>query len=173
MAYSLTVLALLCGFGYYHINRADGRESCQRNLRVIWKAAKLTGYGEGDRFPPSLHIIFPTAPDPQLYVCPVSGHDAGDTNHANMWTDYVYVSGLTESDPPSCVLAFCPPQNHKDEGANVLFVDGSVRWYSVKEFEKLTNNPSAFFGTTNSVLHNEIRSRTKIMYPNHGTGQSK
>src|SRR6266568_1651857 len=74
-AYGLTVLALLCSFVYYHISRADGRESCQRNLRAIWKAAKLTGYGEGDRFPPSLQIIFPNAPDPQLYICPASGHN--------------------------------------------------------------------------------------------------
>jgi len=168
-AYGLTILALSCSFVYYHyhISREGGRERCQWNLRVIWKAAKLTGYGEGDRFPPSLQIIFPTAPDPQLYICPDSGHNSGDTNHVNLWADYVYVSGLTESDPPGCILAFCPPENHKGEGANVLFIDGSVRWYSVEEFKRLTNNPSSFFGTQNSNSLHEISSRAKIKYPQH------
>jgi prepilin-type processing-associated H-X9-DG protein len=162
----LAILAVLCGY-LYDIKLAGSRERCQANLRIIWKAAKLTGYGEGDRFPPSLQTIFTTAPDPKWYICPASGHNPGDATQIDMWSDYVYVSGLNESDPPSCVLAFCPPENHKGEGANVLFVDGSVRWYSVEGFKKLTNDPYIFFGVNDSNALEKLRSKTKILYPKH------
>jgi prepilin-type processing-associated H-X9-DG protein len=64
-------------------------------------------------------------------------------------TDYRLVTGLTETSTPNAVLAFCPPENHRGDGANVLFVDGHVEWLDRDDFVAMTNDPVGF--ATNSV----------------------
>ena len=172
MVLVLAILAGSSGLLYYchwkeATKEATSRERCQANLHELWTAAKLYGPYQVESFPPTLQVMFKISAYPSIYICPATGHHPGDTNHVDLWTDYVYVSGLKESDPPSCVLAFCPPENHQGKGANVLFVDGKVRWYSVEEFKKLTSNPSLFFGVNDSNALEKLRSKTKILYPKH------
>jgi len=173
MALVLAILAGSSGLLYYchrkeATKEATSRERCQANLRQMVIAARLyIGGLQINIFPPSLQEMFRVCPYPSMYVCPASGHHPGDTNHVELWTDYAYVSGVNEEDPPGCVLAFCPPENHQGKGANVLFVDGKVRWYSVEEFKKLTNDPFMFFGVNDSNALEKLRSKTKILYPKH------
>ena len=44
------------------------------------------------------------------------------------------LSGRTENDTPDTVLAFC---DHKANGGNILFVDGSITWCSMRAFHRL------------------------------------
>jgi hypothetical protein len=114
--------------------------------------------------------------------CKGSGHQAGTSTNIHSWTDYAYVSGLTDTDNVNCVLAFCLPENHKGEGANVGLIGGRVEWYSCKysytnsfgryisTFQDLTNTPALFYGTTNEVELADLMKRTRIIYP-HSTGR--
>jgi prepilin-type processing-associated H-X9-DG protein len=164
----LAILAASSGFLYYcHWKETTSRKRCQANLHYFWVELHMYGPGQSASFPPSLQAMFLDSHIPSLYICPASGHHPGVTNHVELWTDYAYVSGLDDSAPTGCVLAFCPPENHQGEGANVLFVDGKVRWYSVEEFKKLTNDPFVFFGVNESNALEKLRSKTKILYPKH------
>jgi hypothetical protein len=170
LATALVVVLLAMSAGLLSSCRskvAPARERCQANLRVLWKAACMYSRDQVETFPPSLHHMVALAPEPGWYVCPASGHQPGDTNQVDAWSDYGYVSGLNAADPPGCVLAFCPPEHHKGEGANVLLVDGTVRWCTADEFRKLTNEPSLFLGVQNGQNTAALRSRTKIRYPRH------
>ncbi len=102
------------------------------------------------------------ADHPSLYVCRAGGHPRGAISNVAHWTDYVYVMGLTEDDPSSCVHMFCPPEHHRNKGANVLFLDGSVYRLTTKEFVALTNNPSAFFGTFDPDRLADLQRRTHL-----------
>ena len=115
-----------------------------------------------------------------LLICPATDHHVGNPAHIHEWSDFGYVSGLTESDPPNCVLMFCLPENHCGEGANVGFLGRQVQWFpckAVKEtlgehhqatFQELTNTPSLFYGTTNEVQLADLKKRAKIIWPRGG-----
>jgi len=110
------------------------------------------------------------------FICPSSHHKSGSLTNIHTWTDYAYVSGLTESDPNNCVVAFCLPENHKGEGASVAFLGGNVEWYSCQPyrdtsgkfqptFQDLTNTPAIFYGTTDEAKLADLKKRTRIIYP--------
>jgi hypothetical protein len=111
------------------------------------------------------------AGDLKVFTCPASHHQVGSLTNIYEWTDYAYVSGLTEADPTNCVVMFCLPDNHKGKGANVGFLGGIVKWYSCKpdkeapSFQDLTNTPSLFYGTTNVVQLADLKKRARIIYP--------
>ena len=155
-------------FWYLHWATERKRELCREKLHDLYVAASLYSWNQGNSFPPSLGDLLEKTRGPWTFICPSSGHLPGDINEIASWTDYGYVSNLSRSDGhPGRVLAFCTPENHAGEGANVLFVDGSVRWLPVEEFRKLTNTPSLFFGVDSAKELVELRSRTKICYPKH------
>jgi len=57
---------------------------------------------------------------------------------------YDYIPGRTIHDDPRTVLAYEPLSNHGGTGANVLRVDGSVKWMGKNEYDKVM----AEFGPT-------------------------
>jgi prepilin-type processing-associated H-X9-DG protein len=134
------------------------------NLHQIWRALKMyCSPAEDERLPLTLHELTTNyVNNPDILVCPCSGHNPGMISNCDNWTDYAYVSGLNEDDPNG-VSAFCPPENHDGKGANVLYGDGSVQWLQVSHFVTLTSTPSLFFGTTNETVLAELQKRTKII----------
>jgi len=69
------------------------------------------------------------------YFCPSAGHTAGKWASIDLWADYRLVPNLRTSAPPDTVLAIEPLANHHGEGANVLFTDGNVQWWTASEIE--------------------------------------
>ena len=69
------------------------------------------------------------------YFCPSAGHTAGKWASVDLWADYRLVPNLRTSAPPDTVLAIEPLANHHGEGANVLFTDGRVQWWTAVEIE--------------------------------------
>ena len=78
--------------------------------------------------------------NPKVYICNKSGRTAGTLDGVDAWTDYALVAGLTENDPSVLPQAFCRPEHHNGDGANVLYLDGSVQWLTSGDFTALTNN---------------------------------
>jgi len=137
---------------------------CGSNLGILGRAATFYSMDHSEGLPPNLSTMTNFGANrPKAFVCPSSGHSPGDLANVDDWVDYSYVSGLTAADRAECVLAFCSPENHKGQGCNVLFVDGSVCWYDAEDFVALTSNPALFFGTTNAAELAEIQSRAKIL----------
>jgi prepilin-type processing-associated H-X9-DG protein len=114
---------------------------CVCRLRQIGLAIKLYAQDHGEAFPPDLGVLYPEYVDnPKVFSCPSNPGEwqrIEDTGEARPeWTSYVYVAGLTDADPAECVLAYCRPGNHGEDGLNVLFLDTHVEWCTFEEFEQ-------------------------------------
>jgi hypothetical protein len=183
------LLSLLLGFIVFFVISAviGAREkalrcSCAGHLGNIVLMLKMYANDHQEAYPSTLNGLsgdYLKTGDKAILVCPASHTKAGSLSNIHEWTDFAYVSGLSEADHSGCVVAFCLPENHKGEGASVAFIGGNVQWYSCNSytnpstgernvtFHDLTNNPSFFYGTTNLTKLVELMSRTKIIYPKH------
>lgn len=153
---------------------------CSSHLKQIVLFLKMYASDHQEKYPYTFNDMISTnylrAGDASIFACPASHTKAGVLGNLHSWSDYAYVAGLTEGDPMNCVVAFCSPENHKGEGANVAFIGGQVRWFSCHSytnassgyeptFQELTNTPSLFYGTTNEIELAKLMLRTRIIYP--------
>ena len=171
-------------FFWHH--KASRLEQCSRNLKQLCLFTKMYANDHAKKYPETFNALvsggYVKKDDLGDFACPShreSRHQIGQSHsltNIHEWTDYAYVSGLSEDDPASCVVAFCSPENHKGKGANVLFLGGHVQWYSCQAytnagyqlptFQELTNSQSLFYGASGAQLE-EMLKRTKIIYPKH------
>ena len=170
--YSIISLMALClavaAPGIFHWRTVTiPRERCAANLRILWIATKIYSPVQGEGYPPSFQDMMLLVRDPRYFICPGSGHKPGPTNDVGSWTDYGYISGLKEDDPSGCVLAFCPPEHHGGRGANVLQIEGLVRWYPRDEFSRVTNSSTVMFGTGDTNVLQRLGRMTRMMRPKH------
>ena len=179
------LLSLLLGFIVFSVviavNGARERSQrclCSNHLMNIVLFLKMYAADHQETYPDTFNglmgdYVKPT--DTPVFVCPSSHHKNGSLTNIHEWTDYAYVSGLSEADPP-CVVAFCLPENHRGEGASVAFLGRNVQWYSCTPykdstgkfqptFQDLTNTPSLFYGTTDENKLADLKKRTRIIYP--------
>ena len=115
------------------------RIACASNLKGIGFAAHMYAKDNQGNFPSYFQSLAKYSADPRLFVCPKTGHEPGLMADVDKWTDYVLVPNRKESDPPETVLAFSKPECYPGKGGNVLYVDGSVRWYNPAEYDRLTS----------------------------------
>ncbi len=114
------------------------RKHCAQNLRAIGQACRMYRT-EHRRFPPDLAgLIHQKLAIPAMMVCPSTGHPAPeyDPGRGRLLgeVDYVYLGAdYGTSCPKWLILCYEDPANHRGEGANVLFADGTVRWLSPQE----------------------------------------
>lgn len=109
------------------------RISCANNLKQIGLGIKMYAADHGKAYPPGFVDAGEyLAHQPKLFICRESGNEHGPFETVDEWSDYVYMSGLTESSPEDAVLAYCDPRNHDGDGGNILFVDGHVEWFNAK-----------------------------------------
>lgn len=173
------VLCLIPSSGH-HEGEWARRVTCGNNLKQFVLFMKMYANDHEEKYPVALNDMlgdYLKAGDMGIFICPSSGHKVGSSTNIHEWTDYAYVTGLTEADPTNCVVMFCLPENHKGKGANVGFLGGIVRWYSCKpnkettSFQDLTNTPSLFYGTTNKEQLADLMKRTRIIYPKMNDGR--
>jgi hypothetical protein len=82
--------------------------------------------------------------DGQLFLCPTADkatelafHKYTPDMAPDLYTDYVYVSGLIAADPPDHVLMFDDEWNHDGDGVHVAFIGGRVQWMGAEELHGL------------------------------------
>ena len=78
--------------------------------------------------PPDLQSLTGYLNAPRIFVCPSTGHSTGTLARVQQWTDYVMVTGASVTTRPDSVMMYCPRQNHKGNGGNILCADGHVEW---------------------------------------------
>jgi prepilin-type processing-associated H-X9-DG protein len=125
------------------LNRAReqaNRIKCASNLRQIGQALNMYAASNGGQFPPDLPTLLAMTGmgvTSATFVCPSSQDAAapGATPAAQAGNltkgphlSYVYVPGLTVQAPAGTVLMHERLTNHRNDGINVLYVDGSVNW---------------------------------------------
>lgn len=141
------------------LNRARetaNRVKCASNLRMMGQATLLYGTNHQNAYPPDQGTMLDQVDlVPEMFICPsASEADAGSgipreewSAWANEHSHYVYLGAgmkLTETDAAT-VIAYDRPQNHDDEGINVLFGDGHVSWLNLNDAREiiLAQNPDA------------------------------
>jgi prepilin-type processing-associated H-X9-DG protein len=112
------------------------RTHCMCNLMQIGKMVKLYSEEHSGACPASLQDLTNFCTNPRLYICMSSGHKPGSITNISDWTDYTFIP----NSGTNMVLAFCPPKNHGGKGGNIMFVDGSVCWYSAEPFASVLKN---------------------------------
>jgi prepilin-type processing-associated H-X9-DG protein len=119
------------------------RVKCASNERQIGQALALFAAASNGRLPDTLEqALIAQDITPELFCCPSSNDEKapGATPReqaANLskpgHNSYTYLGkGLTTSAPAQTPVLYETLSNHDDDGANVLFVDGSVEWFNKK-----------------------------------------
>ncbi len=95
---------------------------CAANMKGLHTSMQIYAQGAGGGYMDDMQVLIDTGQvTAQQFVCPSSGAVPGD-----MRACYIYISGQTPADDPRNVVLYEKPENHADEGGNVLFLDGHV-----------------------------------------------
>ncbi|MHC5054407.1 MAG: hypothetical protein ACYTKD_06795 [Planctomycetota bacterium] len=133
------VVGVLAGFLYSALAAAREwarRENCQSCLKCLLYVCQLYTGDNEERFPSSLSDLLGSyVPDGEILLCPSAGK-ATELKYGDLitgadldsHTDFVYVSGLTASDPPDYVIIFEDEWNHDGEGVNAVAIGGWKYW---------------------------------------------
>ena len=114
---------------------------CMSNLSQMGKACHMYAMDHDEAFPPSFLALTNYLSNPRCFDCPSSERKPGSIDTVDEWTDYVLVTNVAAASAADLVLAYCKPKKHlKRNGANVLFVDGSVIWVSARDFDQIPCN---------------------------------
>jgi len=114
----LAMIAALTPFVRMAKARAN-RMYCANNLRQISLGLHRYALDHNKKFPKNPGELYPN------YVA-----------DKEVFDNYKYTPGLTESSPAKEVIAQDNVGNHKKAGANILRVDGSVEWVGGRSFER-------------------------------------
>ena len=110
------------------------RVRCRQNLEEIYLTLCRYAQGHDGRLPEGLDALAPDLlAQPRVLHCPgdaLASRAKGGTNFSYMYP--VSLQGkIGDPDPIVCDIE---PGNHGDEGRNVLFLDGTVRWVAEEDF---------------------------------------
>ncbi len=124
ISYRILFVSLLTlnpwAFGYQ-----PPRVLCNNNLRMIGCGLSTYAVDSEGHFPTDLKILFPDhVDDARAFRCP------GDSEEG---PSYVYLTGLNDKSPDTCIVAFDEKGNHRS-GRNVLFKNGDVVWIEEESF---------------------------------------
>ena len=99
------------------------------NLRSIGVALYTYATENDDKFPPDLQTLVDSgAISEQTLRSPLDESDATSS--------YIYISGQSTEVDQRNVIAYENPENHDNEGTNVLFADSHVEFMSMSSFRK-------------------------------------
>jgi prepilin-type N-terminal cleavage/methylation domain-containing protein/prepilin-type processing-associated H-X9-DG protein len=147
----IAIISILAGMLLPALNRAREqarRIKCLNNLSQIGKALHMYAQDYGEMFPDGtagigndggkyLGLLYPHyIDDLRLFVCPSSGSNTPTHSVILSASDYCYKDGLTETVSSDTTVAadtgaggtLDSNDNHNDDGANILYVGGHVKW---------------------------------------------
>lgn len=132
------------------------RTVCMSNLRGISSACYIYAQ-DHDKFPPDFQALidanYVTA---KQFVCPSSGAEPGDLSAC-----YTYIPGQSPSSNPTNVLIYENLENHRGEGAAVLFVDAHVEFLKPDALERAIAETKERLAKTRSKPPRDDKSKSE------------
>ena len=131
-----------------HAREVARRAACASNERQIGSALLVYAGSHGGRFPDKLEDVLQTTSLPaRVFVCPdddktppsggtpqMLAAQIGNGKHCS----YVYVgAGLSTTEGAATVVLYEPLADHRRQGMNVLFADGSVKWVDRADAQRI------------------------------------
>jgi RNA polymerase sigma factor (sigma-70 family) len=126
------------------------RVRCAASLKKIGAALVLFANGHGGHYPATLTELLGGDYGLSLsqFICPDSGNtvpkdvQSADIPTQSAWLDvncdYVYSgAGRAISDDPETFILYDKPENHRQQGINILHVDGHVAFYSIEQANRM------------------------------------
>jgi prepilin-type processing-associated H-X9-DG protein len=144
----LLLLALIGnGWSSHAYRPAANRIKCASNLRQIGQATMLYANDHQGRYPDTIGELMEEDITTAVFICPGSNDEpaaaAATTQataaniHSGGHLSYIYLAkGLTNTGQTNLVLVYEPLSNHQNRGMNVLFGDGHVEWFDLKQATK-------------------------------------
>jgi hypothetical protein len=120
------------------------RLSDVNNLKQIGLACLMYAQEHDGEFPMDLRPLtkyIGGEKNRRLFLSSWSTTAPGPMSNVMEWTDFVYIPGATTSSPAERVVAYQPPGQYPELGANILFREGHVEWFDMRGFIKTMNSP--------------------------------
>lgn len=110
------------------------RTLCASNMHGIAQALYISAQ-DTDKFPTDIRdLIKENNSTFKQFICPSTAVDVHDVEEA-IDACYIYIPGQSTTSDPTNVLLYERFENHRGEGANVLFLDGHVEF--IKDLDKV------------------------------------
>jgi len=111
-------------------------------LIQIGKACMMYRQEHDGEYPSDFSDLGNLVRDADVFVSHHDSRKVGSISNVMVWTSFEYVKGLTVASPNEAVLAYLPPRDYgNDAYAIVLFVDGSAKYMTEKEFSSISLPP--------------------------------
>lgn len=118
------------------------------------------------RFPAALSELASTDRGlPLLWLFGQGSGEIAEGRAVDLATDFVYLSNLTTSDPPKCVVAFCDPRVNGRYGTAIIRVDGAAEWrVEHTNMNDILGDQDLLFGTSDTATWHRLRQRVSVWY---------
>lgn len=123
------------------------RVKCAANMRTIGQAILLYAKDHEGHYPDRLEDLFKFDIISETFICPSSDDESAPGSTPAEWAanlskpnhlSYIYIGrGLTHSTPVDRPVLYERDANHNNDGMNILFVDGHVKWFNMDEARKI------------------------------------
>lgn len=156
------IVALLAGIAMPIVQRYRETHEypCYKRMNRLGLACFLYSTEHGGNYPENIEDVAQYVPDPELFVCPRSGdtpargattqeliselavsprpQSLAPGQRGKGHLSYIFLGrGMTQQSPPRAILLYERLENHRDEGINVVYLDGSSQFIERVEAAKL------------------------------------
>lgn len=149
-----------------------GDNLCASNMMAVWWLLRQW-QGDGIDFPRDLSAVVSTT-NSAYFLCPGVAREPGPIAAVNDWTDFIYVGGMSSTDPQVAIL-LSPPEDHGGNFGIVVWEGGYVSRVTPQEFEKLLKAPwcmatraqeEGIIGQLKKEVTVQVPRRFRQQYPN-------
>lgn len=131
---ALAVIAVAAGTAaWWHAHATarlrEGGDKCISNMSKIIAAYRDYADQHPGEAPDYISKLAATlSNEPALFICPLSGHKAGNIASVDQWADYTLAEDIQSTTNP--IVLVCGPENHAGKFAIAGRLDGSTYRYA-------------------------------------------
>ena len=137
------------------------RARCSRKLFSNGMAILNYTHDHNEAYPDSFEDLIGSYLEPNDLICPLTKNKPQSELPVSDWSSYILVTHINSVDfnspnsPSDIIVAYCPPENHPDNVAQVLFTDFRITRYKKDEFLKLLKEQGIKYIPKEKIVNNK------------------